>query len=304
MISHDRYFLDKTTTKTILVEGGVCSVYNGNYSYHVEEKERRLVQEFNEFKTQQRKIAAMEAAIKRFRQWGHESNNEDHFVKAKQLEKRLEKMEVLDNPKPKEIKIPLNFKGERGSKDVLAIKDMYFGYGDTPIFENFTTNLYYGEKVCLHGPNGAGKSTLFKLIMDELQPNMGTVKLGTSVNIGFVPQEITFQDNNTRLIDVFRQDIICLEGQARHILAKYFFVGDSVFKRVGSLSGGEKVLLKLAMLMQKEINFLMLDEPTNHIDIASREILEDVLLDFKGTLLFISHDRYFIEKLAQRKIGL
>jgi len=304
MISHDRYFLDKTTTKTILVERGICDVYNGNYSYHVEEKERRLIQEFNEYKTQQRKIEAMEAAIKRYRQWGTEGDNEKFFIKAKELEKRLKKMEVLDNPKPKNIKLPINFNAERGSKDVLVIKDMHFSYGENSIFDNFVMNLYYGEKVCLYGPNGAGKSTLLKLILDDLQPASGSIKLGPSVNIGFIPQEITFQNDKASILDTFRQDVVCLEGQARHILAKYYFMGDSVFKRAGSLSGGEKVLLKLAILMQKNVNFLILDEPTNHIDITSREILEEALLDFTGTLLFISHDRYFIEKLAGRKIGI
>ena len=304
MISHDRYFLDKTTTKTILVESGVCDVYNGNYSYHVEEKERRLIQEFSEYKTQQRKIEAMEAAIKRYRQWGNEGDNEKFFIKAKELEKRLEKMEVLEDPRPKEIRLPLTFNTERGSKDVLVVKDMCFAYGDNTIFDRFDMNIYYGEKVCIHGPNGAGKSTLFKLILGELQPQSGSVKLGPSVNIGFIPQEITFQDDKASIVDTFRQEVVCLEGQARHILAKYYFVGDSVFKRVGSLSGGEKVLLKLAILIQKNVNFLILDEPTNHIDIVSREILEEALLEFKGTLLFISHDRYFIEKLAGRKIGI
>lgn len=304
MISHDRYFLDKTTKKTILVESGVCEVFAGNYSYHVKEKERLLLQEFNDYKTQQRKIEAMEAAIRRFRQWGNESGNAKHFVKAKELEKRLEKMEILNNPKPKELKLPLNFITERGSKDVLTIRDMSFGYGNSLIFDQFSMDLYYGEKVCIQGPNGAGKSTLFKLILNDLPPLSGHVKLGTTVNTGFIPQEITFANSKANIVDSFRQEVVCTEGQARHILAKYYFVGDSVFKRVGSLSGGEKVLLKLAILIQKNVNFLMLDEPTNHIDIASREILEEALLDFTGTLLFISHDRYFIEKLAGRKIEI
>jgi len=302
MISHDRHFLDKTTSKTILVDSGVCDIYNGNYTFHLEEKERRLIQEFNEYKTQQRKIEAMHAAIKRYRQWGNEGDNEKFFIKAKELEKRLEKMEILENPKPKDTKIPLNFNAERGSNDVLKVSDMSFSYGDNNIFDQFSMSLYYGEKLCLQGANGAGKSTLFKLILGELEPNAGSIKLGNSVNLGFIPQEINFPNDKTSLLDTFRQELICSEGQARNILAKYYFVGDSVFKRVGNLSGGEKVLLKLALVMQKNANFLMLDEPTNHIDIASREILEEALSDFKGTLMFISHDRYFIEKIAGRKI--
>ena len=304
MISHDRYFLDKTTTKTILVESGVCDVYNGNYSYHVEEKERRLIQEFSEYKTQQRKIEAMEAAIKRYRLWGAQGDNEKFFIKAKELEKRLEKMEILEDPRPKEIKLPLTFNTERGSKDVVVIRDLCFAYGSNVIFDKFDMDLFYGEKVCIHGPNGAGKSTLFKLILGSLQPNSGGLKIGPTVNIGFIPQEITFPNDKASIVDTFRDEVVCLEGQARHILAKYYFMGDSVFKRVGSLSGGEKVLLKLAILIQKNVNFLILDEPTNHIDIVSREILEEALLEFKGTLLFISHDRYFIDKLAERKIAI
>ena len=304
MISHDRYFLDKTANKTVLVENGVCDVYKGNYSYYLAERERQLLQEFNEYKTQQRKIEAMEAAIKRYRQWGNESGNEKHFIKAKELEKRLEKMEILENPKPKAFKIPLNFNTSRGSNDVLTIKDLYFGYGDIPIFTSFSMNLYYGENVCLHGPNGAGKTTLFKLIMDELRPASGIIKLGNTVNIGFIPQEINFHDEKASIVDTFRRDIVCTEGQARNILAKYYFVGDTVFKRAGSLSGGEKVLLKLSILLQKNVNFLLLDEPTNHIDIMAREVLEEALLSYKGTLLFISHDRYFIEKIAARTINI
>ena len=304
MISHDRYFLDKTTNKTILTEHGVCDVFNGNYSFYVAERERQLLQEFNEYKTQQRKIEAMKAAIKRYRQWGNESGNEKHFIKAKELEKRLEKMEILENPKPKEFKIPLNFNTGRGSKDALVIKDLCFGFGDGPIFDHFSMNLYYGEKACLLGPNGAGKTTLFKLIMDELQPAFGTVKLGYTADIGFIPQEIKFPDDKASIIDTFRREIICTEGQARNILAKYYFIGDTVFKRAGSLSGGEKVLLKLSVLLQKNVNFLLLDEPTNHIDIMAREVLEEALLNYKGTLLFISHDRYFIEKIAERTISI
>jgi len=304
MISHDRRFLDKATTKTILVERGVCDVYNGNYSFHLEEKERRLIQEFNEYKTQERKIEAMKAAIKRYRQWGYEGDNEKFFIKAKELEKRLEKMEILTNPKAKERKLSLNFNTERGSNDVLRVFEMCFGYDERKLFDKFTMNLHYGENLCLEGPNGAGKSTLFKLILGELKPTSGSLTLGHSVNIGYIPQEISFVDKKASVLDTFKQEIVCTEGDARNILAKYYFIGDAVFKRTANLSGGEKVLLKLAMLIQKNINFLMLDEPTNHIDIVSREILEDALLDFKGTLMFISHDRYFIEKLAGKKIEI
>ena len=302
MISHDRYFLDRTVNKIIFVDGGVCDVYNGNYTYFTEERERRLLAEFNEYKTQQRKIEAMEAAIKRYRQWGNESGNEKHFIKAKELEKRLEKMDVLEDPTPKEFKLPLNFRTSRGGKEVLVVSDMGFAFNNVTIFTKFSMDLYYGEKVCLVGANGAGKTTLFKLIMGDLLPASGTLKVGESANIGFIPQEIVFADDKAALIDVFRYDAPCLEGQARNILAKYYFVGQSVFKRVGSLSGGEKVLLKLAILLQKNVNFPLLDEPTNHIDIMAREVLEEALLGYKGTLLFISHDRYFIDKVADRSV--
>jgi len=304
MISHDRRFLDKTTTKTILTEDGVCEVYAGNYSFFVKEKERLLLQEFNEYKTQQKKIEAMKAAIKRYRQWGHEADNPKMFIKAKELEKRLEKMEILENPKPREVKLPLNFKTERGSNDVLAVKSLGFGYGDNQIFTNFTLGIRYGESVCLMGANGTGKTTLFRLILGELAPDAGELRLGYSVNVGYIPQEITFPDDKQRMLDFFRQETVCTEADARNALAKFYFIGDNVFKRAGSLSGGEKVLLKLAVLLQKKVNFLLLDEPTNHIDIATREVLEDALLGYTGTLLFISHDRYFIEKIAERRVEI
>jgi len=236
MISHDRHFLDKTTTKTILVERGVCDVYSGNYSFYLEERERRLIQEFNEYKTQERKIEAMKAAIKRYRQWGHEGDNEKFFIKAKELEKRLDKMEILTNPKAKERKLSLNFGAQRGSNDVLRISELNFGYSERLIFDEFSMDLFYGEKMCLQGLNGAGKTTLFKLIMGELEASAGSVTLGHSVNIGFIPQEIKFANEKASVLETFKQEIICTEGEARNILARYYFVGDGVFKRAHSLS--------------------------------------------------------------------
>ena len=300
IISHDRYFLDKVATKTIILERGTCQVFNGNYSYSLEEQERLLLLEFEQYKTQQKKIDAMKASIKRYRQWGHEGDNPKFFRKAKELEKRLEKIEQLDKPQLEKTKIPINFEGSRTGQDVLMVEDFNLNLSGNQLFEDADLQIYAKEKVCLMGDNGTGKTSFIFTVMNKLAGFTGEIRINPSVKMGYIPQEIRFEDNKNTLINEFRKEYSCTEGEARNILAKYSFFKDDVYKRVSSLSGGEKVLLKLAALIQNEVNFLILDEPTNHIDIETREMLEEALLSFKGTLLFISHDRYFINKIANK----
>jgi len=298
IISHDRYFLDKVTNKTIILERGKCQMFNGNYSYSLKEQERLLLLEFEQYKTQQKKIEAMKASIKRYRQWGHEGDNEKFFRKAKELEKRLEKMEQLERPQLEKAKIPIHFEGKRTGQDVLMVEDFNLSLSGNQLFEQANLQIYEKEKVCLMGDNGTGKTSFLFAMMGKLNEFTGEIRVNPSVKMGYIPQEIRFEDDKNTLINEFRREYPSTEGEARNILAKYSFFKDDVYKRVSSLSGGEKVLLKLAALIQNEINFLVLDEPTNHIDIETREMLEEALLSFKGTLLFISHDRYFINKIA------
>lgn len=300
IISHDRYFLDKVTTKTIILERGKCQLFNGNYSYSLKEQERLLLLEFEQYKTQQKKIDAMKTQIKRYRQWGHEGDNEKFFRKAKELEKRLEKMERLDKPQLEKAKMPIHFEGSRTGQDVLMVEDFNLNLSGNQLFEQADLQVYAKEKVCLMGDNGCGKSSFIFAMMNKLTGFTGVIRLNPSVKMGYISQEIQFEDDKNTLINEFRKEYACTEGEARNILAKYSFFKDDVYKRISSLSGGEKVLLKLAALIQNEVNFLVLDEPTNHIDIETREMLEEALLNFTGTLLFISHDRYFINKIANK----
>ena len=300
--SHDRYFLDRVVTKTILIDKGRSEIYNGNYSYYLKESERRALAEFEEYKNQQKQIEAMKSAVKRLRQWGTEGDNPRLFRRAASIEKKLEKMEVLDRPESKKT-LPLDFeiKGRSG-KDVLVVDDLSLVAGEKLLLENASMQLRYGEKVCLMGKNGSGKSTFVKAILnpDSKQIWQGVIKIGSQVSIGYIPQEIHFEDENATILDVARKEFNGNETQLRSALAKFLFYGENVFKRVGNLSGGEKVRLKLFELIQKKANFLILDEPTNHIDIDTREILEEALSEYSGTLFFVSHDRYFINQLAER----
>lgn len=300
IISHDRYFLDKVSTKTLLLDSGESALFHGNYSFSLKEKEKLLLQEFEQYKNQQKKIDAIKAAIKRYRDWGNQGDNEKFFKKAKELEKRLEKMDILDKPQMEKPKIPISFSGDRLGDDALIVEDFGISFGDHKLFESLEFIIYYKEKVSLIGDNGTGKSSLIKAILGDIYDYKGKIKLSPSAKIGYIPQEIRFEDESNNVLDAFRKEYPCSEGEARNILAKYYFYKDHVFKKVNMLSGGEKVLLKLAILIKHEVNFLILDEPTNHIDIETREILEQALMDYSGTLLFVSHDRYFIDKIADK----
>lgn len=302
IISHDRYFLDQVTTKTIMLAGGKCQMFNGNYSYSLKEQERLLLLEFEQYKTQQKKIDAMNVQIKRYRQWGQAGDNEKFFRKAKELEKRLEKVKQLAKPQLEKTQIPMDFKGNRTGQDVLIVEGFNLNLSGHQLFENANLNIYVKEKVCLMGDNGVGKSSFIFAMMNKLTGFTGEIRINPSVKMGYIPQEIRFKDDKNTLMSEFRKKCACTEGEARNILAQYGFFKDDVYKSVGTLSGGEKVLLKLAVLMQHQVNFLVLDEPTNHIDIETREMMEVALLSFKGTLLFISHDRYFVNKMASRII--
>lgn len=302
--SHDRYFLDKVAQKIILIEKGEAEIFNGNYSYYLEENERRIMEEFENYTDQQKKIKAMKDSIKKLQEFGRLASpgGEAFFKRAASIQKRLEKIELLDKPEEKK-KINLKFDVKsRSGKEVIKIEDLGVILGDNIILDSANLDVRYGEKIGIVGNNGSGKSTIIKTIMGEIQPITGNVKIGDSVKIGYIPQEIQFEDDNYTILKEFRKSFTGEETRARAILSKFMFNADNVFKRVGSLSGGEKVRLQLACLMQQETNCIIMDEPTNHIDIDTREVLEEALKDYKGTLISVTHDRYFANKLATRII--
>ena len=299
IVSHDRYFLDKVITKTILLENGKENVYNGNYSYFLKEDERRTLAQFENYKNQQRQIEKMKESIIKLRQFGDLAKNEMFFKRAKSIEKRLEKMDVIDKVELDKKSIDLNFKmNDRSGKDVIKIENISKRFENKAIFKEASVLLGFGEKIALIGKNGAGKSTLIKMIMDKDNDYEGNIIINPSVKIGYIPQNIQFENNSQSVLEYLISGNNLSEGQARNILARYGFRGDEVFKKVGTLSGGEKVRTILIHLIQEDINLLILDEPTNHIDIDTREILEESLKNYKGTILFVTHDRYFMNTLA------
>ena len=302
LCSHDRYFLDKVVSKIVLIERGKSEIFFGNYSYYLEENERRTLAEFEQYKDQQKMIEAMKRKIKQLQEFGKLAypGGESFFKRAASIQKRLDKIELLDKPETAK-EIPLNFQmTDRSGKQVLMVRDFDLTVADKDLLDQVSFDVAFKDRTCLMGKNGSGKSTLIKYIMGlyENEQEDDHVRIGSNVSIGYIPQTITFEDDNATILDVARKSYYGSETHLRASLAKFMFNGENVFKRVGTLSGGEKVRLKLFELMQKNVNLLIMDEPTNHIDITTQEVLEEALKEYPGTILFISHDRYFINEIA------
>ena len=304
LCSHDRYFLDKVVSKIVLIERGKSEIFFGNYSYYLKENERRILAEFEQYKDQQKMIEAMKRKIKQLQEFGKLAypGGESFFKRAASIQKRLDKMELLEKPETAK-EIPLNFQmNDRSGKQVLMVRDFDLSVADKDLLNQVSFNVVFKDRTCLMGKNGSGKSTLIKYIMNlyENEQDDNNIRIGSNVSIGYIPQTITFEDDNATILDTARKSYYGSETHLRASLAKFMFNGENVFKRVGTLSGGEKVRLKLFELMQKNVNLLIMDEPTNHIDITTQEVLEEALKEYPGTILFISHDRYFINEIAKK----
>ncbi|WP_313165657.1 ribosomal protection-like ABC-F family protein [Sedimentibacter sp.] len=297
-VSHDRYFLDRVVNKIVELESDGAQIYFGNYSKYVAEKELRFLQAMKDYENQQNKIKKMEEQIQRYRIWGEMRDSDKMYKRAKELEKRLEKIDKLD--KPFIDKRTANFKiisVERTGKEVIKVSGIEKTY-DKKLFSDVSFTLFFNDSMCILGENGTGKTTILKIILNEDEPDSGDVQIGSNVKIGYLSQEVNFENEDVSIVDYFSYYYGISLREARTELAKILFTGEDVFKRINTLSGGEKSRLKLGMLMYENVNTLILDEPTNHLDIESREVLEESLINYAGTLLFVSHDRYFVDKIA------
>ncbi len=298
IVSHDRYFLDRVATKIVDLEGGVAETYHGNYSYFVEEKERRLLAEFTAYQEQQKRIKKMEEAIKRLRVWAAQADNPKMFKRAAAMQKALDRIDRLDKPVLERVKMGLSLDmPDRSGKDVVVLSGVGVAFGERRLFANVDLLVRFRDSVAIVGENGCGKSTLLRMAAEGAAPTEGVVRVGSDVKIGYLAQHDLFPNEELTILDAFRDAVPVEEGRARHLLAKFLFYGAAVFRKVKNLSGGEKMRLRLAQLMHQEINLLVLDEPTNHLDIDAREALEETLSSFGGTVLCVSHDRYFLNKL-------
>ena len=301
MVSHDRSFLDKVANKIIELEPTGAKIYDGNYSYYVEEKQRRFELEYNAYINNQRKIERMEQQIERYRIWGAMRDSEKMYKRAKELEKRLEKVEVVDRPTLADSKIRLSAeKVNRSGKIVLNAENLEKSFPPKKLFSDISFTLFYQDKLCIMGENGGGKTTLLKIILGEIEADSGSFTIGSNIKLGYLPQNVVFEDEDMTILDYFAAKHNISNSEARSELAKMLFIRDDVYKKIKSLSGGEKSRLKLCSLILDKVNFMILDEPTNHLDIDSREVLEETLSNFNGTILFVSHDRYFVQKVATK----
>ncbi|MEE6450722.1 ABC-F family ATP-binding cassette domain-containing protein [Gottfriedia acidiceleris] len=305
IVSHDRYFLDNVVTKIVEIEEMESTTYKGNYSSFVEQKEKNIQIQFENFKEQQKKIKAMENTVTNLRDWAMRADNNKFFKRASSIQKKLDKLSRIEKPVFEKENMKLDLKGSKrsGNETIKAI-GLSKSYEDKVLFKDTNLLINYGERVGLVGSNGSGKTTFLKMLLGEEKSDNGVVQLGANVLTAYLPQKISFNNEEMTVLECFREDISIPEGKAREYLSKFMFYKQSVFKKVKFLSGGERIRLKLGMLLFKDINLLILDEPTNHLDIDSIETLEEALDEFKGTILFISHDRYFINKMSQRLIAI
>ncbi|MYD09981.1 MAG: ABC-F family ATP-binding cassette domain-containing protein [Chloroflexi bacterium] len=309
IISHDRYLMDEVATQTVELDAGKLTTYHGNYSYYLNEKEIRRLRQQQQYVTQQKEIARLEAMIERFERWAKQVLSRKHMLAARQRRRHLEKMaergEIIEKVTDARL---MDFKvdGWRGSKKVLELVNVSVAYDDEPLILDADLLLRHGERVGVIGPNGAGKTVLLRLILGELEPLAGDIKLGPSIRIGYYSQEHQTLDAwlDRAPLDLIRNMQNSSEASAVNFLLRMAFSYDQTRQPIRSLSGGERSRLQLALVMLRQPNLLLLDEPTNNLDIASVEVLEDALDDFVGTVMIVSHDRYFLDQTVDRLVEI
>ncbi len=302
IVSHDRYFLDRIANKVIEIDNTKASVFSGNYSEYAAKKEMLRAAEYNAYMKQQQEIKHQEEVIEKLKSF----NREKSIKRAESREKMLDKIEILDKPAEVRADMHLSLKPKLESgNDVLHVENLSKAYGSLTLFENLGFDIKKGEHVAIIGDNGTGKTTILKMLNGLVAPDAGEICLGTNVQIGYYDQEQHVLHDEKTLFEEISDDYPTLTNtEIRNTLAAFLFTGDDVFKTIRTLSGGERGRVSLAKLMLSEANFLILDEPTNHLDILSKEILEDAINSYTGTVLYVSHDRYFINKTASRILDL
>ena len=297
VISHDRYFLDRVADRVVEIVDGHGEFYSGNYSFYIEEKQARFNLQLKQYEQEQAKLKQLGYTVERMKGWG--INNRTLYRRAMSIQHRMERIKKTEKPKTEKT-----MKASFGEKDfsgdvVFKTRDMTKSYGERTLFSGVELRVEGGERIALLGDNGTGKTTFIKCLLGE-EDCGGKIQFGPTVKWGYLPQIIHFSHPERSLYDTMLYEKNCTPQMARDRLGAFMFQGEDVFKQVGNLSGGEQSRLRLCMLMDEKINFLILDEPTNHLDIASREWVEAAIEEFEGVLLFVSHDRYFIEKFAER----
>ena len=296
-ISHDRYFLDRVVNRVIEISNGKLEFYSGNYSFYMQEKQARFELQLKQYEKEQAKLSQLGFTLERMKGWG--INNRTLYRRAMSIQHRMERIEKTE--KPKHDKTMRARFAERSffGDEVLSVKGLGKAFDGRTLFENVDLQVTGGERIALLGDNGTGKTTFLKVLLGE-EAGAGKIKFGPTVKWAYLPQIIHFEHPERTLLDTMLYEKGCTVQTARDRLGAYLFEGEDVFKTVGSLSGGEQSRLRLCMLMDEKINLLILDEPTNHLDLASREWVEDALEEYEGALLFVSHDRYFVDKFATR----
>lgn len=298
VVSHDRYFLDQLVNRIFEVSQCHLTDYRGNYSEYLIKHEERMEVALREYEKQQKEIEKQEEIIRRFK--GH--GTEKLVNRAKSREKRLAHMEVKDRPVTENNRMKLTFHSEyKSGNDVMLAEDLEKSFGERKLFDHVSFDIKKGERICIIGDNGVGKTTLLRILMGKEQADRGYLKIGHNVNFGYYDQgQLLLDENETVLGEMKNAYHLYTDTEMRSILGRFLFRGDDVFKQIRSLSGGEKAKLSLLKLMLSGTNTLILDEPTNHLDIDAKEVVEDALLDFEGTLIIVSHDRYLLQKLPTR----